>query len=134
MDLSRIPLFSAMKDRMRWLGERHTVLAQNIANADTPDFQAMDLKTVDFGALVTKFFNRLQLARTDPGHFGVGYRSKLIVEEKETKPYEVSPTGNSVVLEEQMLNVAETAMDYQLTTNLYGKHVGMIRSVLGRGA
>src|SRR5688572_27627907 len=113
MDLKSIPLFAAMSDRMKWLGARHSVLAENIANADSPNYEAKDLKPVDFGAIVTRIFNRLQLARTDPGHLAVGFSSRRITEEKNRKPYESTPTGNSVVLEEQLMRVAETSMDYQ---------------------
>ena len=36
MDLSRLPLFEMMTKRLSWLGRRQEVLAENIANADTP--------------------------------------------------------------------------------------------------
>ncbi len=48
--------------------------------------------------------------------------------------YEASPTGNEVILEQQLIRVSETAMQHQLALNLYRKHAGMIRSALGRGA
>ena len=44
----------------------------------------------------------------------------------------MTPSGNAVVLEEQLMKVAETVMDHQITANLYAKHVNMIRMVLGR--
>ncbi|MBT7747468.1 MAG: flagellar basal-body rod protein FlgB, partial [Alphaproteobacteria bacterium] len=47
--------------------------------------------------------------------------------------YETSPDGNSVVLEQQLMKVTETKMDYELMTNLYRKHMGMLRTALGRG-
>ena len=37
--------------------------------------------------------------------------------------YEASPAGNEVILEQQLLNVADTRMDYELTTTLYKKSV-----------
>jgi flagellar basal-body rod protein FlgB len=37
------------------------------------------------------------------------------------------------VLEEQLVKVAETQMDYQTMTNLYRKHMQMFRIALGRG-
>jgi flagellar basal-body rod protein FlgB len=36
--------------RMDWLSQRQTVLSQNVANADTPNYQPRDLKTLDFRA------------------------------------------------------------------------------------
>ena len=46
--------------------------------------------------------------------------------------FETSPSGNSVVLEDQMIKVAETQMDYQTVTGLYSKSLGLIKIALGR--
>jgi flagellar basal-body rod protein FlgB len=43
----------------------------------------------------------------------------------------VAPDGNAVVLEEQALKAAQTALDFQLTSNLYRKYLGMVRIALG---
>ena len=45
--------------------------------------------------------------------------------------YEVAPDGNAVVLEEQSAKAAETALEFQLTSNLYRKYLGMVRIALG---
>ena len=42
--------------------------------------------------------------------------------------------GNSVVLEEEMLKIADTQMDHNMTANLYRKQIGMIKTALGRGS
>ena len=47
MPITDIPLFSTLKTQMRWLQERQRVLAENIANADTPSFQPKDLAPLD---------------------------------------------------------------------------------------
>jgi flagellar basal-body rod protein FlgB len=52
-------------------------------------------------------------------------------EAKNRDPYEAAPTGNSVVLEEQMMKLAETQMDYRLTTNLYRKNVELLKTAIG---
>ena len=39
-------------------------------------------------------------------------------------------TGNDVVLEQEMMIVAQISMEFQLTTNLYRKHLAMIRAAL----
>jgi hypothetical protein len=36
-----------------------------------------------------------------------------------------------VVLEEQSAKAAQTALDFQLTSNLYRKYLGMVRIALG---
>jgi len=72
--------------------------------------------------------------RTSPLHMaGTVFRKPAPFRaEEQRKRYEVAPDGNSVVIEEQMVKVAETQMDYQLVTNLYRKHVDMIKTAIGR--
>ena len=48
MDLKKLTLFRMMSDRMDWLTQRQQVLSQNVANADTPQYGARDLKPIDF--------------------------------------------------------------------------------------
>jgi flagellar basal-body rod protein FlgB len=48
-------------------------------------------------------------------------------EEIEKKGIETTPTGNSVVLEEQLINVAQTQVQYNMLTNLYRKQADMVR-------
>ena len=133
MDLNDFAIFRMMSGKMRWLGQRQRVLAENIANADTPKYQARELKQVDFRKPGPLNAFRVQLARTHDGHIkGVGGDNEF-VRQKLRKPYEVAPTGNSVVLEEQVLKVSETAGDHRLMTNLYRKHIAMFKMALGRG-
>ena len=60
-----------------------------------------------------------------------GAAGKFRVEEEKDSPGTLI-SGNAVVLEEELMKAAETAADYQLTTNLYRKHVAMIRTALGK--
>ena len=50
----------------------------------------------------------------------------------QTDFYETTPSGNAVVLEEQLMKVSQTVMEHRITAGLYAKHMGMIRTVLGR--
>ena len=40
MNLSDIPLFSMMSQRMEWLSQRQQLLAHNVANANTPGYKS----------------------------------------------------------------------------------------------
>jgi flagellar basal-body rod protein FlgB len=135
MDISKLPLFSLVSQRIGWLSEREKVLAENVANADTPNYKARDLKPQDFTKMLATAGGgaRLTPATTDARHFdtrasGAGKNPEL----KDTKT-ESTLSGNTVSLESEMTKVAETAMDYQLITNLYRKQIGFIKAVIGRG-
>ncbi len=69
MDLSQIPLFKAMAQKLAWLGGRQTVLSENVANLNTPGFHPSDLKPLDFGKLLSgEATGPLQMVATSPGH------------------------------------------------------------------
>lgn len=133
MDLKKLPLFDLLTRRMTWLSQRQEVLAQNIANANTPDYTPQDLKPMPFVETM-KRLAPVNPDLTSPLHMAgtVVRRPQPFREDEQRKRYEVAPDGNSVVIEEQMMKVAETQMDYQLVTNLYRKHVDMIKTAIGR--
>jgi flagellar basal-body rod protein FlgB len=135
MDLNKLPLFSMISQRMNWLGERQKVLAQNIANADTPNYAPRDLKEVDFRKLVSSGGSsaKLQPAATDEKHMGGAGGGGTKANVVKPKPAETTVSGNSVTLETELMKIADTGMDYQLVTNLYRKQLGLFRAVLGRG-
>ena len=141
MAIGDLTIIEMMKQRMHWLAARQQVLAQNVANADTPGYTARDLKQLDFGDMVMRAGPVLKPVATQASHIGspvTGAGQGLKAGRAKgceviKKPdFETSPTGNSVVLEDQMIKVAETQMDYQAVTGLYSKSLGLIRIALGR--
>lgn len=132
MDLKSLTLFQAVKKRMDWLGQRQEVLAQNIANADSPKYRARDLKPYNFKELLRRESAQLNMTVSGEGHLG-GRRKRIrdFSEAADRRPFETAPQGNSVVLEEQMAKVGETGANFKIATNLYRKHVSMIRMALG---
>ncbi len=135
MDFSNLGLFKLITRRIDWLNSRQEVLAKNIANADTPDYRPQDLRP--FAEHLARTGGpTLATATTHSGHIQpVASRAARTAGSDDINDvYEASPTGNEVVLEQQLIRVSETAMQHQLALNLYRKHVGMIRTALGRGA
>ena len=132
MNLQKVPILSMLTKKMSWLNERQRVLAQNIANADTPGFRPNDLKNVDFARAVSALDRKLTVAATAQSHIKPRIGNAEWRSEEVKKPFEVAPAGNAVVLEEEVMKVAETQADYQLITNLYKKNVGFIKAALGR--
>lgn len=132
MDFSKLPLLHLLSQKMAWLSQRQEVLSQNVANADTPGYRPNDLAPMDFKGTL-RSLNRLEAVKTRPGHIGVSLRAPGAFAVVEDRIVEASPNGNAVDLESQMIKMAEVQMDYQLVTNLYRKHVGMIKAALGRG-
>lgn len=136
MDLKNISLFSSLGQKLEWLSERQKVLAQNIANANTPGYKPQDLKKVSFSTHLEQYNSsaKLQMARDDNEHLsanGTGSGHFEIREERSTFS-ETTPDGNAVNLEDELIKMGETQMDYTMAINLYKKHVGMMKTALGR--
>src|SRR5262249_21353878 len=69
MDLSKMPLFSLVAQRLGWLSERQRVLAENVANADTPGYRAHDLAPLSFKDMVDNApASGLSPTQTNPQH------------------------------------------------------------------
>jgi flagellar basal-body rod protein FlgB len=133
MDLGNIPLFKALMSRMSWLTERQQVLAQNVANANTPNFKARDLKPQSFSDMLAGTSGQLPLAATQANHLS-GQRGAVAFRSVADRNAELSPSGNGISIEDQMLKVSGTANEFQMTTDLYRRQVGMLKTVLGRSA
>ena len=133
MDLSKSPLFALMGRRLNWLTQRQTILAHNVSNADTPDFKPRDLTKESFRKMLEGTrLSTVTMARTSEAHIMPVHSPDPFRKDKEKHPYETALAGNSVVLEEQLMKVSETQSAYNLATNLYRKHVAMLKMAIGR--
>lgn len=134
MSVKELPLFAALRARMAWISERQKLLSENIANADTPDYRPRDLKPVDFGKMVEGKSGNVGMAITNARHLTGGKGAQnLDFKAVESETYEVSPSGNAVSIEEEMMKVGQAQMDFEVTTNLYRKHTALLKMALGRG-
>ncbi len=129
MAISNISIFSMLRTRMQWHQERQRLLAENVANADTPNFRSRDLAPPKFDTAVAAA--SVGLARTDPAHLatagdaGSQFRS-------ERDQFEIRPGGNAVSLEDEMLKVANNQMDYQAASALYSRSLGLVKLAIGK--
>jgi flagellar basal-body rod protein FlgB len=133
MPISDIPILTMLRTRMAWHQERQRVLADNVANADTPNFKPRDLVPPDMGRTAPAA-GPVALVRTDPMHLnapGAGGGSRFAADARGR--YQVRPTGNAVRIEDEMMKVAANQMDYQMVTTLYSRGLGLIKTALGKG-
>jgi flagellar basal-body rod protein FlgB len=134
MPVSDIPLFSMLRTRMQWHQERQKVLAENVANADTPNFRTRDLKPLDFGSQVQAAGHAggpVRIASTNPAHI-TGSAGTPTFATGGNSRYDVRPAGNAVNLEDEMMKVASNQMDHQAAISLYSRSMGLFRTALGK--
>ncbi len=134
MTLQNIGLMQAMGAKMGYLNQRQGVIAQNVANANTPGYKPQDLQPVDFGRVLGRVSgeSRVRLETTNAGHMPPPGTLADPKARNQRLTYEASPTGNAVILEEQMVKSAAVTTDYNLMTTLYQKNVDMLRMAVGR--
>jgi len=128
MDPTQIGLFALAEHRLAWADQRQAVLAQNIANASTPNFQPSDLpsfaSTLDTVAHVT-------LARTQPNDLPAPGGGAL---QAITEANAHGPDGNGVALDAELTKVADTQTTQSLVTAIYKKYLTMFSEALGHAS
>jgi len=132
--LESLTLFDMASAMARHAGRRHSVIAENVANADTPGFRARDLE--DFASVVK---GGLTPRATRPGHVGAidaafapgtgpgaGMRARIVDAGGAS-----SPNGNTVNLPEQTMKAVEAQASHALATTIYRKAIDILRIGLG---
>ena len=128
MRLDNIPLFDAIRGRLGWLEERQRVIAQNVANADTPGFAARDLRAPDdFAHAMMQQSQGVGMMRTSTAHMAIQPQRAVNYASMTAPDSETTLDGNSVVVEEQMLRMAESRMAHDAAIGFYQKSLNMLR-------
>ena len=137
MTMEGIGLFNGAEAKMRYVSRSQALVSENIANADTPNYQPRKLSDVDFSKLMEsslendRRIRRLTPEITSNGHM-TGYGSAKDPRASEQRfTYEIAPAGNAVILEEQMIQANKNLMDHSLLSRVMTKNVGMIKKALG---
>lgn len=135
MGLMNMPVFTALADKMRWHQARQGLLAENVANAETPGYRGRDLHQYDFADRQgVKSSATVTTTATQPMHFSVSSSAGSAFGAQSMANFEVTPEGNGVTLEDEMMKVTTNLMDYQAATGLYQKSIKILRTALGKQA
>jgi flagellar basal-body rod protein FlgB len=116
-------IFALAEKRLAWIGQRQSVLAQNIANVNTPGYAARDIKP----------FSEILAARTQQTDSDI--LQPISTDEASSADRTSSGRsldGNAVVLDQQLEKIAETDTAHQLAANLYKKYVSLFKTAIGR--
>lgn len=135
MAITDLPTLSALRAKMQWHQERQRVLAENIANSDTPNFRPRDLVEPKFdknglpppGAPM----GTLPMARTSTSHMAAIGGGPSFPQDRKGG-YETRPAGNAVNLEDEMLKVSQNQMDYAAATSLYSRSLNLLKTAIGK--
>jgi flagellar basal-body rod protein FlgB len=109
-------------------GARQGAVAQNIAQADTPGYQAVDLP--DFAAAYRDAGGGVAMRATRAGHL-TDAASRLDLAPRTTRGA-ASPNGNSVSLEAEMVKAVEVRQSHDMALAIYRSVSDIVRASLGR--
>lgn len=111
--------------------DRQTVIANNIANADTPKYKAKDL-TAFSEAYRNTGAGRPAMKATRPGHIQPQQSTHAAEVVVDSAFGAESPNGNTVSLEDQMMRGVEVRHQHELALNVYRKSLDIMRMSIGK--
>ncbi len=122
-----LALFSLASQEASWLSTRQATIASNVANANTPGYQAQDVRP--FSAVMQHL--QLPMAVTEAGHIqpaslGGGEQVKV----KPTEAWDVLYSGNSVNLEQEMMKAGDVNRAHSLNVNIVRSFHQMLMSAV----
>ena len=124
--VSEIYLSKLAGDQSKWLSVRQSLIASNVANANTPGFNTVDVKPMDESAL--SFTN---LVRTNDRHLASGIGNVSGVGTERDSTWEIFHSGGNVSLPQEMMKADEVAGAYQMNTTVMKSFHRMVVSVFG---
>ncbi len=128
-----ISLLDALQNRMGWLSSRQKIVAENVANASTPGFKPHDLAAQDFGQLMaagSSADGQMGMMVTNAMHIQMQNPLPAGAKEITSNDSETTMDGNSVVLEEQMLKMAESRQQFEAAVGFYEKSMSLVRMAI----
>ena len=125
----KLEIFSMAQSMASHAAGRHTVVAQNIANADTPGYRAQDVAS--FASTYSSNNSAYPMRATRAGHLPA--QSPAVSEARTHETIDPnSPNGNSVSLELEMVKASEIRQQHELALSIYSSSLGILRASLGR--
>jgi flagellar basal-body rod protein FlgB len=107
-------LFKLASQRTGYLSQRQTLIAENVANVNTPGYKAVDLKP--FSAALDDA--AIAMATTNPAHLTPTAQELDPPRPAESDAANATVSGNSVDLEGEMVKLGEVNRDFTESTGI----------------
>ena len=112
--MTEVYLFKLASERTGYLSARQTLIAGNVANANTPGYKALDLKP--FATTLQEA--AVSMAVTNSAHLTPAAQELDAPQSREDDAANASVSGNSVDVEGEMVKLGEVNRDFSETTNI----------------
>lgn len=121
-----INLLNLAASRMAYLDQSQSLLAQNIANIDTPGYSPTVATSF---ASTLDASNHVNLAITNPDDIRPAADRSIALADGTVAAR--APDGNAVSLNQELASVAQTQINQQYAVNIYKSYLGMFTTALG---
>jgi len=112
--VSEVYLYQLASQRTQWLNVRQSLIAGNVANANTPGFRALDL--APFSTVLAQ--THVAMTATDPGHILPTQADLASPQTSSDDAANATLSGNSVDLESEMVKLGEIGRDANATNSI----------------
>ena len=129
-----LTLFAMAQRQIDYLARKQSVLSENVANANTPEYKEKDLAPVSFKDLMAPPATAVQAAVTNPMHISPEVTPINFEEITVHRPDESKLDGNQIQIEDQMQKIGEVKGKYELAVNLMMKNISMLKTAIDKGA
>lgn len=124
----QLDVFAMAKSLAGYAGARQSVIARNIAQADTPGYKQQDLTP----------FSELYSSRSEPalratraGHLAAPAEDRALGAHV-VRGADASPDGNTVTLEDEIMKSAVVRQQHDMALTVYRHGLDVLRASLGR--
>jgi len=123
-----LAIFAMLKSRLSYLADRQQVIAQNVANSDTPGFTPKDLKpfTLPGHGGAAGGLAPVTPTLTSPMHMAAPTTAAAGAQAVSSPDSETTLNGNSVVLEDEMMKMSQARMNYDAAVAFYQQSMQLI--------
>jgi flagellar basal-body rod protein FlgB len=133
MGISIDKAFGIHDDALMVRSKRTELLAENLANANTPAYKARDFDFRDALATVQTPGQTVILEQTDPAHQGGGMDTVMGAEVLYRVPYAASLDGNTVETQREQAEFSENVTRYQASLEFLTSRInGLIFALKGQ--
>ena len=116
--------FSVLEKSMNLRSQKHSLLASNIANMDTPNYKAFDILVEKEMQKTPSISDTMPLTRTLSTHIpltGIRDVNAPEIMEVETPPYDFHADGNTVDIDKTMSMISENGLLYNASAQIISK-------------
>lgn len=128
--MTPVYLFSLASHHAQWAALRQVTINGNVANANTPGYEALDVAPFDEVMEQT----RLAMAKTTAGHVGGDVADAYTGTVDPSESWDITHSGNTVSLDHEMIKASEVNRAFALNTNVVRSFHRMLLASVRSGA